>query len=200
MSSPSAENLRRCIEGNSSAIWFGVVHLGSRNMEFEGCPAAGCTSSLVSAENISLAVAAASADHRKGIKGTMAHRRCNRHGRMVGLPERIVNAVDHRSLPALRRIRPLTLMRRKVQDIAAYTDARWSDQFVRERPQVQTTASARGSWLALLEFPSAEAVKAFATDPKYAPYAAARQAGSESPFQLIDDTDLAGTIPYLPKG
>jgi hypothetical protein len=28
---------------------------------------------------------------------------------------------------------PVTLMRRKVQDIAAYTDARWSDQFVRER-------------------------------------------------------------------
>jgi hypothetical protein len=34
----------------------------------------------------------------------------------------------------------------------------------------------------------------------YAPYAAARQAGSESRFQLIDDTDVAGTIPYLPKG
>jgi uncharacterized protein (DUF1330 family) len=51
-----------------------------------------------------------------------------------------------------------------------------------------------------VEFPSAEAVKAFATDPKYAPYAAARQAGSESRFQLIDDTDLAGTIPYLRKG
>src|SRR6266511_2061274 len=97
MSSPSAENLRRCIEGNSSAIWFGVVHLGSR--KFEGCPAARCTSSLVSAENISLPVAAASAGHRKGIKGTMAHRRCNRHGRRVGLPERIVNAVDHRSSP-----------------------------------------------------------------------------------------------------
>jgi hypothetical protein len=41
---------------------------------------------------------------------------------------------------------------------------------------------------------------AFATDPKYAPYAAARQAGSDSRFQLIDDTDVAGTIPYLPKG
>src|SRR6516225_8570483 len=52
----------------------------------------------------------------------------------------------------------------------------------------------------LLEFPSAEAVKAFATDPKYAPHAAARQAGSESRFHLIDDTDVAGTIPYLPKG
>lgn len=53
--------------------------------------------------------------------------------------------------------------------------------------------------IALLEFPSAEAVEAFATDPEYAPYAAARQNGSESRFQLIDDTDLAGTIPYLRK-
>jgi len=53
--------------------------------------------------------------------------------------------------------------------------------------------------IALLEFPSAEAVEAFATDPEYAPYAAARQSGSESRFQLIDDTDLAGTIPYLRK-
>jgi uncharacterized protein (DUF1330 family) len=53
--------------------------------------------------------------------------------------------------------------------------------------------------IALIEFPSAEAVKAFATDPKYAPYAAARQSGSESRLQMIDNTDLAGTIPYLPK-
>jgi uncharacterized protein (DUF1330 family) len=54
--------------------------------------------------------------------------------------------------------------------------------------------------IALLEFPSAEAVKAFATDPNYAPHAAARRNGSDSRFQLVDDTDLAGTIPYLPKG
>src|SRR5436189_6429038 len=54
--------------------------------------------------------------------------------------------------------------------------------------------------IALLAFPSADAVKAFAADPKYAPYAAARQRGSESRFQLIDDSDLAGTISYLPKG
>ena len=70
MSSPSAENSRRRIEGNSSAMRFGVVHLGSRNMEFEGCPAARCASSLANAETISLAVAAASAGHRKGVKGT----------------------------------------------------------------------------------------------------------------------------------
>jgi uncharacterized protein (DUF1330 family) len=54
--------------------------------------------------------------------------------------------------------------------------------------------------IALLEFPSEDAVKAFASDPKYAPHAAARQRGSESRFQMIDDTDLAGTIPYLRKG
>ena len=54
--------------------------------------------------------------------------------------------------------------------------------------------------IALLQFPSAEAAEAFVADPEYAPYAAARQGGSDSRFQLIDDTDLAGTIPYLPKG
>jgi uncharacterized protein (DUF1330 family) len=53
--------------------------------------------------------------------------------------------------------------------------------------------------IALLEFPSAEAVKGFLADPKYAPFAAARQKGSESRFQLIDNSDLAGTISYLPK-
>lgn len=54
--------------------------------------------------------------------------------------------------------------------------------------------------IALMEFPSAEAAKAFTTDPKYAPLAAARKEGSESRFQLIDDTDVAGTISYLRKG
>ena len=56
------------------------------------------------------------------------------------------------------------------------------------------------NFVALLEFPSAEAVQAFATDPNYAPFAAARRRGSESRLQLIDNTDLAGTIAYLPKG
>lgn len=53
--------------------------------------------------------------------------------------------------------------------------------------------------IALMEFPSADAAKAFTTDPDYAPFSAARQHGSESRFQLIDNTDLAGTISYLPK-
>ena len=56
------------------------------------------------------------------------------------------------------------------------------------------------SLIALLQFPSEEAADAFLADPKYAPFAAARKNGSDSRFQLIDDTDLAGTISYLPKG
>ena len=54
--------------------------------------------------------------------------------------------------------------------------------------------------IALLAFPNAEAVKAFVTDPDYAQFGNARQAGSNSRFQMIDDTDVAGTIPYLGKG
>jgi hypothetical protein len=99
MSSPSVENSRSRIEGNSSAIRFGVVHLGSRNMEFEVRPAARCSSCLAKAETISLADAAARAGHRKGVKGTTGHRRCNRHRQTVRPPERIVNAADCRSFP-----------------------------------------------------------------------------------------------------
>lgn len=54
--------------------------------------------------------------------------------------------------------------------------------------------------VALVEFPSMEAVEAFAADPAYAPHAAARQAGSVSRFHVLDNSDAAGTIPYLPKG
>jgi uncharacterized protein (DUF1330 family) len=54
--------------------------------------------------------------------------------------------------------------------------------------------------IALISFPSVAAVEAFAADPDYAPFALARQAGSDSRFQLLDDSDLAGTIPYLAKG
>jgi uncharacterized protein (DUF1330 family) len=56
------------------------------------------------------------------------------------------------------------------------------------------------SLIAIMEFPSTTAAEAFVNDPNYAPLVAARKAGSESRFQLIDDTDLAGTIPYLRKG
>lgn len=55
------------------------------------------------------------------------------------------------------------------------------------------------SLIAIIEFPSTREAQAFVGDPRYAPFAMARKAGSESRFQLIDDTDLAGTIPYLSK-
>ena len=54
--------------------------------------------------------------------------------------------------------------------------------------------------IAILQFPTAEAAEAFANDPEYAPYAKARQDGSESRFQLIDDTDIAGTILISARG
>jgi uncharacterized protein (DUF1330 family) len=54
--------------------------------------------------------------------------------------------------------------------------------------------------VALIEFPSMDAVKAFGADPDYAPFGAARKAGTISHFRVIDDTDVAGTIPYLTKG
>lgn len=53
--------------------------------------------------------------------------------------------------------------------------------------------------IALIAFPSLEAIKAFAADPDYAPYARKRQDGTVSNFVAIDDTDVAGTIPYLKK-
>lgn len=57
-----------------------------------------------------------------------------------------------------------------------------------------------GTLVALIEFPSKEAARAFIADPDYAPFAEARKAGSRGNFHLLDDTDLAGGIPYLPKG
>lgn len=54
--------------------------------------------------------------------------------------------------------------------------------------------------IAILEFPDRTALDGFAADPEYAPYGSARQAGSVSNFHVIDDTDVAGTIPYLTAG
>lgn len=56
------------------------------------------------------------------------------------------------------------------------------------------------SLIAIMAFPSAKQAEAFVADPEYAPYVAARRGGSESRFQLIDDSDVAGTISYLTKG
>jgi uncharacterized protein (DUF1330 family) len=54
--------------------------------------------------------------------------------------------------------------------------------------------------IALLEFPTREALDGFVADPDYAPHGKARQAGSVSNFHVIDDTDIAGAIPYLKAG
>jgi uncharacterized protein (DUF1330 family) len=54
--------------------------------------------------------------------------------------------------------------------------------------------------IAILEFPSRQALEEFTSDPNYTPYGQARQAGSVSNFHVIDDTDIAGAIPYLKAG
>ena len=51
--------------------------------------------------------------------------------------------------------------------------------------------------VALIKFPIEDALQAFVSDTDYAPYAEARQAGTESQLISIDATDAAGTIPYL---
>ena len=60
----------------------------------------------------------------------------------------------------------------------------------------QSTASL----VAIIEFPSEKELLGFVNDPDYAPYAKARQEGSDSNIIVIDDTDVAGTIPYLTAG
>jgi len=51
--------------------------------------------------------------------------------------------------------------------------------------------------VAVIEFPTEDAMQAFVSDPEYAPFAKARQDGSDSHLIGIDATDAAGTIPYL---
>ena len=54
--------------------------------------------------------------------------------------------------------------------------------------------------IALIQFPDRASLDAFVADPDCAPYAKARQDGSVSRLHVVDNTDLAGVIPYLPKG
>jgi uncharacterized protein (DUF1330 family) len=51
--------------------------------------------------------------------------------------------------------------------------------------------------IALIEFPSEDALSSFMADPDYAPYAKMRIDGTDSQLVGIDATDAAGTIPYL---
>lgn len=54
--------------------------------------------------------------------------------------------------------------------------------------------------IAIIEFPSMQAAEDFLDDPDYAAFAQSRRSGSDSRLHLIDDTDIAGTIDYLPRG
>jgi uncharacterized protein (DUF1330 family) len=51
--------------------------------------------------------------------------------------------------------------------------------------------------VAIIEFPTEDAMNAFVTDPDYAPYAQARRDGTDSQLFGLDVSDVAGTIPYL---
>ena len=86
----------------------------------------------------------------------------------------------------------------KVHDIAAKHGGR----YLSRSGNIETIEGtpSDSTLIALIEFPSREAVRAFAEDPEYAPFSAARKKGSISNFHVIDDSDLAGGIPYLPKG
>lgn len=61
-------------------------------------------------------------------------------------------------------------------------------------------AESTANLVAIIEFPTSEELHAFVDDPDYAPYAAARQAGTDSHFIAIDATDAAGSVPYLTAG
>jgi uncharacterized protein (DUF1330 family) len=42
-----------------------------------------------------------------------------------------------------------------------------------------------------------ESLQAFVNDPEYAPFAKARQEGTDSQLFAVDSSDAAATIPYL---
>jgi uncharacterized protein (DUF1330 family) len=86
----------------------------------------------------------------------------------------------------------------KVHDIAAKHGGR----YLSRSGKIETIEGTplNNTLIALISFPSRDALTAFVNDPEYKPFADARKAGSISNFHIIDDTDLAGAIPYLPKG
>ena len=60
-------------------------------------------------------------------------------------------------------------------------------------------AAPDASVIGIIKFPTLADAQGFVSDPAYAPYAKARRAGSEGQFFIVDDTDAAGTLPYLQK-
>ncbi len=85
----------------------------------------------------------------------------------------------------------------KVHDLAAKHGGKYLSRSGNVRTLEGDTFG--GTLIALIQFPDPASLDAFVADPDYAPFAKARQDGSKSTFYAIDDTDLAGGIPYLPK-
>lgn len=86
----------------------------------------------------------------------------------------------------------------KVHDIVSKHNGRYLSRSGNIK-SIEGDASAL-SLIAVIEFPSEEDLQSFVNDPDYAPFAAARQGGTDSLFMSIDATDAAGTIPYLAPG
>lgn len=92
-----------------------------------------------------------------------------------------------------------------VPDYAAYVHKiveRHGGRYLSRSGNIETIEgdAPKSTLIAIIEFPSREALGRFAADPEYAPHGRSRQAGSVSRFRVIDDTDIAGTIPYLRAG
>lgn len=85
----------------------------------------------------------------------------------------------------------------RVHDIAAKHGGR----YLSRSGKIETLEGEQSdeTLIALIQFPSRDAAMGFVNDPEYAPFGKARQQGSVSHFRLIDDTDIAGAIPYLNK-
>ena len=83
----------------------------------------------------------------------------------------------------------------RVHDIAA----KYNGRYLSRSGNIETLEGTPTdvTLIALIQFPSREDALAFAGSAEYAPFAAARKTGAVSHFRLIDDTDLAGSIPYL---
>lgn len=78
---------------------------------------------------------------------------------------------------------------------------RYKGRYLSRSGNIETLEGEKGNetLIALVQFPTRDDALAFLNAPEYARFGEARRAGSVSRARLIDDTDLAGTIPYLGK-
>ncbi|WP_134680694.1 DUF1330 domain-containing protein [Paracoccus ravus] len=83
----------------------------------------------------------------------------------------------------------------RVHDIAAKHNGR----YLSRSGSIETLEGEKTdeTLIALIQFPTRDDAMGFVNCEEYAPFGKARQEGSVSHFRLIDDTDIAGTIPYL---